>query len=251
MGEAFQGVQAGEADRGLVRTELVGGLDVQLGDAFLAGVVLGGLLGALGQLLPAEGQQQRECGGDRRADGQAGADGLDPHLRPLHLIAHGRHRALQPGDCGPGDHSDQDHPDRDHPRPQRPHLPIRRRRRSRHFMLYAVASPQQHSGDQHRQAHRHRHQHRPPGSQDSPPRPGNQHQRDRQQDHSADRYQSDTQPSRRHTVESCPYTTTRVVPVDGHRGAAGVQRQRSDRTRAPVDRHERPAPGCLEDVQKL
>nr|BFE51173.1 hypothetical protein GCM10017745_46000 [Saccharothrix mutabilis subsp. capreolus] len=48
LGEAFQGVEPGQADRCLVRAELFGGLGVELGDPAVGGVLLRGLGDPLG-----------------------------------------------------------------------------------------------------------------------------------------------------------------------------------------------------------
>ncbi|MEU7584700.1 tyrosine-type recombinase/integrase [Micromonospora sp. NPDC049230] len=102
------------------------------------------------------------------------------------------------------------------------HLPIRWHRRGRQLRLHAVPLPEQHPRDQDRHAYRRRGQHRPSGSQDTPPGPGNRHQRDRQQNQPADRHQSDTQPSC-HALESCPYASNHgPAPHELRRTAASL-----------------------------
>jgi hypothetical protein len=88
LGQPFQCIQPGKADRRLVRSELVGGLDVHLGDTPLARVVLVGLLRAFRQPLPAHRQDERQGSGGPGADRQARADRLYAKLGPLHVGSH-------------------------------------------------------------------------------------------------------------------------------------------------------------------
>jgi hypothetical protein len=99
--QALQGVEPGQADRGLVAAELVGGLGVQLGDSPFGGVVLGVHQGEFGGALPASGQQQRDRapGADHECSG--GADRVQLNARPGAAVA-------VPQD-DPGEHCDGEH----------------------------------------------------------------------------------------------------------------------------------------------
>ena len=83
VGQPLQGVQRGEADRGLVGAELLGGGVVQLGDPPLGRVQLPQRGRQLGVPLPPERQHQPDHRARTAASGQAGAHSIHPDLRPI------------------------------------------------------------------------------------------------------------------------------------------------------------------------
>jgi hypothetical protein len=90
--QALQSVQAGQANRGLLGAELLGGLGVQLGDASLSGVAVGVHQSQLGVALPTGGQQQRHrpTGADHQSPG--GADRVELNRRPLPAVTAQQHK---------------------------------------------------------------------------------------------------------------------------------------------------------------
>jgi len=120
--QPFQRVQPAEPHRGLLPAELIDRTGVQLGDALLGGVSLGGcgdlalvLQGLLGGPLPAGGQQQCNgaTGGDR--DSASGAYRIQLHA--------GLSAAIEPPQHNHGCHSDPQHkhgPQHDRPSRQGP-----------------------------------------------------------------------------------------------------------------------------------
>ncbi|MEV5552042.1 hypothetical protein AB0L44_00185 [Nonomuraea wenchangensis] len=121
--DAFQGVEPGQAYRGLVMAELVGGFGVQLGHALLCGVVLLMSLGALTQPLAAHSQQQCHQPGGAGAHGQTSLDRVQPQLDPFGGVRCGVGQSQQHR-CG-SPHGDDDERDPDQYPCPRQHAQLR------------------------------------------------------------------------------------------------------------------------------
>ncbi|PYC68278.1 hypothetical protein C7C45_19275 [Micromonospora arborensis] len=58
LGNPLQGIEASKPDWSLIRSELIGGLDVEFRNSFFTRIILNCLLRSLRNLLPAKRQQQ-------------------------------------------------------------------------------------------------------------------------------------------------------------------------------------------------